>query len=472
MPADRMPARRMPGAGFRGALWGLVGGLTLLCLVLAAINVLNGPRLTGFDVDPARVVAEADQRLVLDTNQKLSDVQPDQVTISPAAPISVQSSNDSIVISFPRPLAYDTEYTVNVDAVTGPASDRPSSFDLSFHTEEPALHYLSRTPPAADGSVDPTKPDRILRTSTGSSTSTVAWQSPYIQEFVALGEELVVATVNEDRTTTLSLVDKEGNAEELTLPGAGTVEDLQIARAQSLLGFRFTSDPDATGPKYDNTLFLLDLGTGVANPVPGLDGEPVQALAWGFMPGRAELVVQRYDTTMLLINPLGTKDPIPIGQFSGLAAFAPDGERIIVTDQDSQRVLDLSQGTEEKITPQEVVGTTPYTAELKLLAGRKAFVQRLTEFDPKSGSPRQYLTLVSGSKSRVIYAPDSARENIVGFSISPNDQYLAVQIVPNRDTALLDGYPVGPQATTATTLFIDLETGRLTRSVVGFGAAW
>ncbi|TFD55134.1 hypothetical protein E3T55_01535 [Cryobacterium frigoriphilum] len=465
---------------FRLALWSIVTVLTLVCAGLVAVNLLNGPRLLGFDVDPAGVVASANQRLVLETNQQLDDVTAAQVTLVPNMPISVETSTDSVVILFPQPLAYNTDYTVSVTGVSGSSTGQSSDFEVSFETEEPELYFLSRgaAPDAQTGAAK--QPDRVLRTLIGSNETEAVFEAPYIQEFVPIGAELAVVTLNADLSSTLTRVDSDGVASALTLPGGGAVQDLEAAAGESLLGFRFTSTADAPGPVYENHLFLFNLATGVADPVLGLDAEPVQAIDWGFMPGRAELVAQLYDTTMLLVNPLlvsieadgALPEPIPLGQFSALTAFAPDGRRIAVSDSSAQFVLDLSEGTEDTLTPESVVGTTRYTAGLRFLAGGDGFVQRLSEFDPDTQQVRQNLTLVSDGVERVVYAPSSGAESIVGFSVSPNDQYLAVQIVPNRDTSVSDGYPFEAQSTDATTLFVNIATGQITRSVVGFAATW
>ena len=465
---------------FRLALWSIVTVLTLVCAGLVAVNLLNGPRLLGFDVDPAGVVASANQRLVLETNQQLDDVTAEQVTLVPAMPISVETSTDSVIILFPQPLAYNTDYTVSVTGVSGSSTGQSSDFEVSFETEEPPLFFLSRGA-APDAQTGATKqPDRVLRTLIGSNETESVFEAPYIQEFVPIGAELAVVTLNADLSSTLTRVDGTGMASALTLPGGGTVQDLEAAPGESLLGFRFTSTTDAPAPSYENHLFLFDLATGVADPVLGLESEPVQAIDWGFMPGRAELVAQLYDTTLLLINPLPiaaqgdrqTPEPIPLGQFSALTAFAPDGLRIAVSDANAQFVLDLSQGTEDTIAAEGVVGTTRYTAGLRFLAGGGGFVQRLSEFDPDTQQVRQDIVLVSDGVERVVYAPSAGTESIVGFSVSPNDQFLAVQIVPNRDTSISDGYPIEAQATAATTLFVNIATGQITRSVVGFAATW
>jgi len=474
LPDDRGTAPLHPDRVFRRTLAAMLVGLLLLCLGLVAVNVLNGPRLTGTSIDTAAVVTQANQRLVLETNQQLADVTADQVTVTPASTVQVQTSNDTIVIVFSQPLAYDTDYTVGVTGVTGPFADRVSTLSTSFRTEEPPLYVLTRVPALPGESTK--APDTIVRTTIGSSETTPVFTAPYIQSFVPSGDELVVVTLADDLTSRLSLVAVDGTAEELTLPGTGTVQDLQASGVSATVGFRFSSVPGAPGVSYDNTLFLLDLTQGTLSTVAALDGRPVQAISWGFLPQRAEIVAQLFDTTLLLVDPRSEDAPIPIGQFPNLNALAPDGVRIAVSDQDRQYVLDLSTGTEDTIVPQDVAGTSPYTAELRFLTGGEGYVQRVAEFDSATGRVKQSLALVTGDPgeqiSRLVYEPALANETIVGFSLSPNDQYLAVQTVPNSDTQVTDGYPVDPQATTATTLFVNVATGAITRSIVGIDATW
>jgi hypothetical protein len=474
MSTEQDAGRAAADRQFRRTLGGLILGLLVLCLGLVAVNVLNGPRLTGTSIDTSAVVTKANQRLVLETNQQLAEVTADQVTVTPASAVQVKTTDDTVIVVFSQPLAYDTEYSVRVTGVTGPFPDRVSALSTSFRTSESPLYVLSRSP-ALPG--ETTKaPDRIVRTTVGSAETTDVFSAPYIQEFVPTGDEFVVVTLAEDLTSRLNLVAADGTAAELTLPGTGTVQDLQASTVSATIGFRFSSVPGAPGAGYDNTLFLLDLTRGTLATVAGLDGEPVQAISWGFLAGRSELVAQIFDTTLLLADPAAGTAPVPIGQFPNLNAFAPDGVRIAVSDQDRQYVLDLSTGTEDAIVPQDVAGTTPYTAELHFLTGGEGYVQRVAEFDQTTGRVVQYLTLVTGEPgaevSRVVYEPALPNETIVGFSLSPNDQYLAVQTVPNSETQLSDGYPVGAQATTVTVVFVELAAGAITRSIVGLDATW
>ena len=84
VPPTADPAARAASRRFRRTLAALLTGLIVLCLALVAVNLLNGPRLTGSDVDTSAVVTAANQRLVLETNQQLTEVSADQVTVSPA----------------------------------------------------------------------------------------------------------------------------------------------------------------------------------------------------------------------------------------------------------------------------------------------------------------------------------------------------------------------------------------------------
>ena len=44
--------------------------------------------------------------------------------------------------------------------------------------------------------------------------------------------------------------------------------------------------------------------------------------------------------------------------------------------------------------------------------------------------------------------------------------------MPNSETQVSDGYPIDAQATTTTIVFVELDTGVITRSIVGMNATW
>ena len=109
------------------------------------------------------------------------------------------------------------------------------------------------------------------------------------------------------------------------------------------------------------------------------------------------------------------------------------------------------------MTPDRPLGDARSAISARSLAGRRA---------------RQHLSLVQDAEVRTVHLPASAPETTVRFELSPNDQHLAVHIVPNREADASNGYPVNAQTTDATTLFVNVATGEVRRSVLGFDATW
>jgi len=459
--------RRLPtGRAFRRSLWVIIGGVIVFGGVLLAVNLLNGPRLTAFSVDEAAVVADSNSRLVLSSNQQLGDVSVEQITVLPESPVSVQTTGVAIIVSFDNPLNYNTDYSVSVRGITGTSNDRASQFDVDFRTGEPPLYYLNR---------DSETPDRILRTRIGSPETAAVFSASRISEFVTLQDNLIVVTPDADGNSVLSRVDANGQAVPLTVPGRGTITDLEALTTENLVGFRFDSAADVPGRPHQDSLFILDLSTGVAYPVVGLSGEPLHITQWGFVGGGTDVVAELSDATVMVLdartNVTGEAAPVRLGAFSRLTALAADGSRIAVSGPDGQFLLDLSTGSQQSISG-TVAGTAVGADELRFLAGAKGFVRLTTEMDPDTVGIKQRISLVEGGASRIVYEPASQTEDIVGFSVSPNNQYLAVRIVPNRDEQTPDGYSENGQARETTTLFVNVETGQIRRSVVGFDALW
>ena len=62
--------------------------------------------------------------------------------------------------------------------------------------------------------------------------------------------------------------------------------------------------------------------------------------------------------------------------------------------------------------------------------------------------------------------------SIEGFSVSPNGQYVAVNVIPDVAASVSDGYAIGAQSTSITTYFVDLATGVVVSGVAGFDESW
>ena len=78
---------------------------------------------------------------------------------------------------------------------------------------------------------------------------------------------------------------------------------------------------------------------------------------------------------------------------------------------------------------------------------------------------------LEGSVS-ILYRTPGDEGSIGRFRVSPNDQYVAVEVVPNLATQVSDGRQLAPRDTAITTVVIDIDRGLVVRSVEGFWPVW
>ena len=74
--------------------------------------------------------------------------------------------------------------------------------------------------------------------------------------------------------------------------------------------------------------------------------------------------------------------------------------------------------------------------------------------------------------ARVLLRTVDDRGSIGDFTISPNDQYVAVEVTPSVEDAVADDRPVNGRATSVTTVIIDIESGAVVRTLEGFSPIW
>ena len=458
---------RISSDPFRRALVATVIILSLLCGTFVVLNFLHGPKLVSAQVDLARVVAAPAQQLRLFANQPLADVTPAQVTIIPATGFSVSVDADVVAVQFTGPLEYNTDYSVTVNGVTNSFDAQASTLDYSFRTGAPRLYSLHR------GATD-----QIVSSSLAGTGRSVVFESPGIQDFVRVRELLVVVLVGEndagDAVSALRLVSlTDGGVETLYLPAEATIDELHATDAASILGFTLTTAGDPIDGKYDHTLFAVDLAAGrTILPLAGLDGKPLDAPRWLFVPGTTTIVAQTGDDSVVMLDASVTDAAVtPLGQFETLAGVSPDGSELTVTDRYGPIALDLATQEQTRLPASDFEGETPYGGDTLALPGGSR-VQHIAVFDDETGRFAAYLVLDDGSSSRVLYRTVDDEGEIGDFSLSPNGQFVAVEIVPEVSERQSDGYAVNSRATTVTTVIVNLATGAVVRSLEGFALSW
>ncbi|QNE46171.1 hypothetical protein F1C58_04090 [Glaciihabitans sp. INWT7] len=457
---------------FRRAIGVTVTLLIVLVGVFAGLNYFHGPKLASGSVDLERVVLQSGQQLRLFANQNISTVRKRQVTVTPATPFTVNSSGKVIAVQFTHRLLYGTKYTVRARAVGNAVQPGTTEFRYSFVTAPAQIYYLDRADPASTGR----QVDRIIKTGLRTEKRTVVYSAPHIDQFVALPGAVAFTTLGDDGTTSLSLVSDRDSSivEHFLLPGSGTIDQLQVAPEGGVLGFVFTSSGPATDAQYPGILMTINL-TGAHTAVPALDlaKKPLAVTGWSFIAGSADIVAQSMDQTVLRINPLTPGADIPLGQYQGLGRSAPDGKSIVVSDAFGSLAYSLDTGKETRLPSPPIAGARTFGGTTALVGPGTTRVRQVTTLDPSDrGRYTSSIVLEQGDHTRVLYQPTGRNASIEGFSVSPNGQYLAVNVIPDYGTSISDGYLNGAQSTSITTIFIDIATGSLVSGVAGFDESW
>jgi len=434
----------------------------VLVAVFAALGANQGPKLSSAQVDTDGVVSQSGQQLRLFANQAVATVTADQVSIVPDAPVAVTSSGDAIAVQFDQPLRYNTDYTVTVTGVTSQYVDTPATLDYSFRTGSPDLYYLDRG----------TDSDQIIRTSISETERTVVYSAPQIQDFAVFDAAVAVVTTDDSGLNALSLVNAQGNVESVALPGAGTLDLMRGNAATGVLGFTFTGAEPTPEREYFDTLFTIDLNsTRLLTPVTGLDGAALEVLEWSFVPGSTRLIAQNTDQSLLSVDTAEPRDVLPLGQYVEFDSVSTDGSTVVVADPFGPLALDVADGTTRRLDPSPLDGDIPFGGTAQVLPDGR-WLQQVAFFDETSGRFQSLVVVDDGDTSRAIFRTLNDAGSIERFQVSPNNQYVAIETVPDVEISETDGYAVNGRSTSITTVFVDIESGAVVKSIEGFDASW
>jgi hypothetical protein len=461
-------ARPRSDARFRRVFAITVTVLLLLVATFVALSYFQGPKLSSAQLDTARAVSQPGQQLRLFANQSIARVKASQVTITPATPFTVSTQGSVVAVQFGERLHYGTTYRVVIRGVSSVYQQRDDAFDYSFTTASASVYYLDRADPATGGE------DRILRAGMKGAESRVVYSARHIQDFAAFPAALAVVTIDDDKTSSLSLVSiQSGVVEKLVLPSAGTVDKLQAAPDAGLLGFVFSSGDGGPSAKYSSTLMTVNLsGVHTVTPVLGLNSQPLSVLDWGFLSGSTSVVAQTFDQTVLLIDASKPGASVPLGQYSDLGRSSPDGKKLVVGDVFGKMAYTIATGKEKRMQPVAVNGVVPFGGDLELLGTGTDRVQQVAVFDSGTGRFTSYIVYEHAGTSRILYQSPDGKGSLDGFSVSPNGQYVAIEETPDVAASVSDGYVRDARSTSVTTIFVDIGTGAIVRSVAGFAANW
>jgi LysM repeat protein len=366
-------------------------------------------------------------------------------------------------VQFTQPLAYGASYRVSVSGVVGLDDGQASTITTAFTTPTPHIYYLKRSGSSA--------PDQIIRTDLRTPGSTTVFRAARISSFAVFPQALAVVTLDKQGESALEFVASDGTTESIDLPGPGTIDQVHGNADTGVLGFTFTSAGAAPHRQYTDTLFMVNpAGTAVPTPVKALDGSPLSALSWFFVPASSELVVQDYNESVQILDTTNPKAVVPLGNYLQLDSIANDGKSIVAEDINGPVKVALPSGRTIRLTPSILKGARPLGGAAQVIPA--GWVQIDSTYDSKTQSFLERLAVDDGVTTREVFRTVNLRGEINSFSLSPNNEYVAIETTPDVSTSAPDGYAVNGRSTAVTTELVDLHTGRLVKDVEGFDLSW
>ncbi len=456
-PAPPASTRR-----FRLALFASLGVLALIVATLGAVSLVQGPRLSSVDVNEAQAIDTSGSRVILTANQSLAAIDPEQVTVEPAVPFTVDAAGRNVGIRFTVPLDDSTTYTVKVAGVSSSGGGPSADLSTTFHTPASTIFLLQR------GSGD--EDDKIFSTDLTGESGVPVFTHPRISDFRATPELLVVAVEDAGgEGSRLLVMRRDGSGQrELELPGDGYISSVQVSDRGGLVGYSY-SDRELTDTTGRASVLVTQPLSGNGEPrIVQVAGEDASVADWQFVPDSSSLLFIDFDGALAVEDPTGDAGVQSMGLAASILGINRGTYTAIVELNDASYVqLDLTTG---ETTPLEASDPDygPATTIVPLPDGTLRHVVQRTE----SGMPTgQAVIRVDDDGKATPIAEVSGTDAILQVCASPSGQYAAITIAPDLPSNDYDDLLL-PLPTTLHTQLIDLSDGSTMVTLEGFDVSW
>jgi hypothetical protein len=466
------PRRRRRGRAFAGSFAAVAVALAAVGLVGAAVTTLQGPRVTSTQFDPAAAVSASGSRMIFTTTQSLTEIDPSQVTVTPAADFRVDTSGRSVGIRFALPLWDDTDYTVTIDGVTGRGGGPETTIEHTFRTPALSLYILQR---GDDG-------DTVYRTDLTGAAAEPVFRDPHIEDFRATSRHLAIVTVDDDGHSHLVVTDPDGTgARELPLPGEGVVGGLQSADRGEVIGYTFTDADIGPDSGRESALFTASLEErdAKADPLaierPGGDSRVDD---WRFVPDSDALLMLTFDGALTLVpSPTpgaqpgaAAQDAVSLGTAVAIESIARGSSVAIVERVDGPVAIDLATAEEQQLSPAPAEAGQAWSV---LALPDDSTLRVLSKLDADGITVEQTTVAVvdetGADVRRVFTVPDA--DALLHVCLSPSGRYAALLVAPSVVDNPYDGYQL-PLPTRLQTHIVSLADGGEKVALRGTSVSW
>lgn len=458
-PAEAPTAAEPRNHRFLILLGSVLGILAIVGATLGVISLTQGPRLVAEQIDPAQAIEVSGSRLILTTNQPLTAIDPEQVTVEPAVPFTVDAAGRSVGIRFTVPLDDETTYDVRVADVTSTGGGPSTDLTTTFTTPPSEVFLLKRDAEGEDG---------IFRTDLTGEKAVPVFTAERIDDFRATTTQLVVAVEDEEGSSVLVMNRDGSDPRELTLPGDGFVTGVQVSDRGGLVGYTY-SDRELTDTSGRASVLVtqpLD-GSGEPRIVEVADVEASIA-EWEFVPDSAAVLFIDWQGALALEDLSSDAGTQALGNAMSIMGVSRGTYTAIVERTDGSVVeLNLADGSEAPLPASEPdygIATTiaPYPG---------GTLRHIVTRDENGLPTGQSVIRVDddGAATPLIEVPST--DTILQVCASPSGQYTAVTVAPDLANNPYDDL-LAPLPQTLHTHVLDTETGEEIVPVTGFDISW
>ncbi|EZP27827.1 hypothetical protein [Microbacterium oleivorans] len=449
----RAQRQRRKARGFSVRVLAVVAVLGVVALAGGVVTTLQGPRVTSVQSDVAAAVSSSGSRLIFETTQSLKKVDAAQVTVTPAAKFTVDTSGRSVGIRFTDPLWDQTTYSIRIDRLAGLGGGPTSTVEESFSTPKLHSYVLERS---SGG-------DKIYRVGLDGDNEPV-FENEHIEDFRATAAHLVVSTLK-DGVSHLIVTRTDGSGpQELALPGKGVVTNLQSAERGNTIGYTFTdADISASGGR-ESLLFTGSTADPAAKPAEiKVTGADPRVEDWRFVPGTDTILMLTFDGALSLVSSAGAP-PVELGNAAGIDDIS--GTTAYIERIDGPAVIDLASA-KEKAPPPTPAELGQTGSVLALSDG--STLRALTPFDGMTPLATAVTRVEAAGKTSVVAQVDPA-DGLLQTCVSPSGRYAALVVAPDVVDNPYDGYTL-PLPKKLETRIYGLDGKQIT-TIDGFDVAW
>jgi hypothetical protein len=441
---------------------GLVATLVVLGMVViaaGATTMAQGPQLRQATIDEQSAVRSAPV-LTMRSDRAVAPVPPGSITVTPEASFQVEQGDVDLRIIFDHPLLAGTNYRVDVAQVAPKGLGARATWTTSFQTPTEELFFLRAS--GAD--------TELVRLVPGAASPDVIHRAPGIVGFSKVGVVFAIHREWESQSI-LELVDPvSGAVDRIALSPDDVITG--IASASWGTSLVVTLDTRVNGQVEKGVLALLDtVGSRTPEVVRGIGDEPLRVLKVSVSPVTGNVVVWLRDKTLLVFEPL-TGVVIPLGDSAEFWGFDASGTDAVFVDSLGTIAVDVRSRDEIRIPAGQLEGFLVFH-EQTTLSPRGVSYQRVMV--PGVGDGPNFTVVTEAGDDgihRRLVGSLTTPESIGSLQLSPNGQYLALELNP---TAHPLGYPgLSDEVIRSGTVVVvlDVLTNTVVSTTPGYSFAW